>query len=254
MSFSNNKSVNSSENRLRGDPYGILTNLLSGGANYAWPIYTFGSCAKCYQRVCPQDHAQYFLGSIAPDSIHVFVNAARSKRIASHLMADDILMHESDNIETRANAVRFYRNAEKNMSVPKSFKLGYSIHILTDIYWLRTVYLKFLFLDIIKDMEISESDKIYSYEMNKSSCDLLETEVWRADVFRLLSDAVPPNGCLAVTAEEIDRWRSRTLDLYGKYENMHSEPVKYLLPEDIRCFLKTAREYIIEALNECHGT
>ena len=198
----------------------------------------------------PQDRAQYYLGSIAPDAIHAFANAERSRRISSHLMADDMPMHESDNIETKANAVRLYLNAENDRPMLKSFKLGYCIHVLTDIYWLKTIYLNFLSLDTIKDMEITESNKIYYYEIDKSSYDLLINEEWKPEVFRLLSDANSPETFPAVTAEEIDRWRSRTLDLYGKHENMRSEPVKYLLPEDIRCFLKTAREYIIEALNE----
>ena len=198
----------------------------------------------------PQDRAQYYLGAIAPDAIHAFANAERSRRISSHLMADDMPMHESDNIETKANAVRLYLNAENDMPMLKSFKLGYCIHVLTDIYWLKTIYLNFLSSDIIKDMEIAESDKIYYYEMDKSSYDLLINEKWKPEVFKLLSDADAPKAFPAVTAEEINEWCRRTLNWYDAFGRTHVESARYILPKDIRSFLKDSKKYIMKSLNK----
>lgn len=193
--------------------------------------------------VRPLDYSQYYLGGIAPDAIHAFEDAPRSKRIVSHLMSDDVPMHISDNIETRKAVIKLYNETDIYTALG-SFTQGYCIHILTDIFWLKTVYTDFLAKDGIRDLPTSDADAIYYNEMERLSYELCRNADWLPEVWTHIENARAPDNFFNLTAAEIERWRDRTLHWYDEYDKQFTKPARYISLESIEMFIQLAEKEI----------
>ncbi|MBQ8131900.1 MAG: hypothetical protein IJ193_05360 [Bacilli bacterium] len=79
------------------------------------------------------DNYDYYLGSIAPDSVNLYGFAEKEERWNAHLRDKDLDVWTN-------NIVDFY-NQEKN-NIPLNFLKGYITHIMTDIIYDKSYYLE----------------------------------------------------------------------------------------------------------------
>ncbi|NMA35192.1 MAG: zinc dependent phospholipase C family protein [Clostridiaceae bacterium] len=189
---------------------------------------------------CPE----FYLGCISPDAVHMRKNAGKQDKHVTHL-------HAENSDQWKRNVIEFIR--QNRSKVNYAFRLGYGIHILTDILWNETLYEKFR-TEYEKDIDPVQ-DVIWAYYNDTDQLDfeLYKTFGWRGDVWMLLEKTEAPDIEGILGADEIDAWNKRTLHWYDSSESQHKFPVKYLSAEDIIGFAKTAGKQIADILAQGPG-
>lgn len=93
----------------------------------------------------------YFLGSVAPDSVNLYGFAEKEERWGAHLRDKDLDKWTN-------NIVQFYNEQKDNYN--ESFLKGYITHVITDIEYDRTYYMKVR--EQIEELGI-EQDKAHGF-------------------------------------------------------------------------------------------
>lgn len=89
--------------------------------------------------VIPRD---FYIGSLAPDSVHFRPNYSGAYKVKSHICIDAWKWGEStDNHAWKENVIRFFKKTRNTMNY--SFICGYCAHILADAAWNEKFWLPF---------------------------------------------------------------------------------------------------------------
>lgn len=100
--------------------------------------------ARAMRKTLPDrfDPALFYLGSLAPDSVHFRENYTGDYKLASHVCIDTWKWSESTENETwEAHVLDFF--TQKQSTVEPSFLHGYCAHILADIAWNESFWIPF---------------------------------------------------------------------------------------------------------------
>lgn len=164
-------------------------------------------------RECPE----FYLGSIAPDAIHMRPGADRDDKRITHL---DVWAGGS---ETALDYL-------SRRSGP--FDVGYALHIMTDFHWVR--YVRRIYPQLIgpDDRLIGE---IYYPDCGQADEELFSDSPERALIWRLLSRAAPPQDHPLLSGREIDGWKQRILSGFGKKP---AKPARVIMFETVREFVE----------------
>jgi hypothetical protein len=182
--------------------------------------------------------SDFLLGSLAPDAIHMRANTNREDKDRVHLRISET--SESEVLE-RIRLWIHQNHPEKD--VPKSFVEGYAAHLLADHWWVQEIAGPFA-LQLPPDTSPTERQAWYYRETDQLDLNLYHRAPWRPTVWDLLAAAVAPEFSPYLAADEISRWRHRTLDWY---ENPDHEPgiVPQIITERmLEGFIKTSVERI----------
>ena len=179
-----------------------------------------------------RDQPAYYLGSIAPDGIHMREGCTPQDKDRSHLGTRS--SHDPAPVGGFLKRLPEFEN--------RDYALGYAVHILTDVFWIT---------GLMRDFERSyyadpapALDRRAAYYSDTDQLDLLlyRTLPGRAELWRELEGAkgVDLPGLLPGKAACL--WKERTLSWY---ENLgeYPEPVRYLTEGELRAFLPEAAEY-----------
>ena len=187
---------------------------------------------------------QYYLGVISPDAIHMRENSSRDDKDRVHLKPmgkawRDVDVHAYyefllDCVETSKNKANI------------DFLWGYVIHILTDMYWVPTLY--DAFNKKYKEDSSPIQDRIGAYY---SDCDILDHVLfkecdWRNSVWQSLEFAKCTDFLDLLSAAEIDLWNKRTLRWYDSGKSQHINPVKYISKIDLYDFIFECSKFIFQ--------
>jgi hypothetical protein len=153
----------------------------------------------------------FYLGSIAPDAIHMRPGTDAKDKHAVHLVGRD-----GPNLD-RLRALL----AQGETARQGQFAAGYAAHILTDVAWRTDVILPFR-RPRVEQMPYAELRALYYNECDKLDLDLYDEQPWRPAVWEMLRAAKAREIGLAgepplLTADEVDAWRIRTMGWFDAY-------------------------------------
>jgi len=160
----------------------------------------------------------FYLGAISPDAIHIRRGVTRADKAVTHL---DIWAVRSP------KAVLEYL-AER----PGAFDIGYALHILTDLNWVRHVRAAYPGIVGPDDRMIGE---IYYHDCEQADEALYASSPGRAAIWRLLERARAPEDHPLLSAREIEGWKARVLVGFGLKPKL---PSRMLEVEAVRGFIR----------------
>jgi hypothetical protein len=209
----------------------------------------------------------FYLGSIAPDAIHMRAGTDRADKLAVHLVGRDgidldrvqaLVQRDSverDGVERDAVA----RDGIARDSVARDgpgdgLTTGYAAHVLTDGYWRETVLLPFRAQHEERlsrgEMAVSDLRTLYYDECDKIDLDLYGRAPWRPQVWELLRsarardlDGLHAGAALtgaALAADEIERWRDRVLPWFETNRHKADYTPRYLTLDQVLAFVDDA--------------
>lgn len=188
----------------------------------------------------PEDPSAYYLGSIAPDAIHMRENPQKDAKQISHLNARD-----PENIGNIAAFIRDFPRYEAG-GASYDFLLGYAVHLLTDVYWKEGFFNGFCSRYEADPQPAQDRSAAYYNDTDVADISLYNTLPRRKELWALLRAA---RGCDLpglVSGEEVDRWNARTLDWYDVPRSYL--PVRYATEASIRDYIQLAagkiRDYL----------
>jgi hypothetical protein len=98
----------------------------------------------------------FYIGSLAPDSVHFRPNYSGAYKVKSHICIDSWKWGESeDNDAWEENVIQFFHS--NSNPINHSFLYGYCTHILADIAWNRKFWLPFRTSHTIDSENIGKS-------------------------------------------------------------------------------------------------
>lgn len=189
--------------------------------------------------------AQFFLGSIAPDAVHMRAGDYRSEwKLASHLRPSREFSKDS----VKRNAVEFIRTHEN--SAERDFFAGYGVHIITDILWNLSIFEDFKRKYEEDDLPPENRNNVYYNAADRLDFELFHRMPWRSAVWDALagSHGVDTDGL--VSAAEVDGWNRRTLHWYDSGESLHKEPVYFFTYEKLVEFIEYAADETVKLLRK----
>jgi hypothetical protein len=134
----------------------------------------------------PKDIPHYFLGTLAPDAIHFRKNYSRSLKRKSHLYIN-LEKHDLEKfVESwRTNVIELFC---KNKSGDNfEFLLGYCIHIMTDIYSHKNIWIPF---DLkYSDRKDIDYKKIYRDESLSVDYEIFQKNNYEETIFPIIGRA-----------------------------------------------------------------
>lgn len=188
------------------------------------------------------DRAAYYLGSIAPDGIHMRKDPAPDAKIISHLSA-----RSPENIGNVTVFCEKFPEYEAN-GVSRDYLTGYMVHVLTDIYWKQEFYDGFVERYNADPAPVQEVRTAYYNDTDVADIRLYHSHPKREEVWALLRTAKGDDLPGLLTGEEADLWNARTLDWYDVPREYL--PVRYATEESIRAFIESAakliRDYLVQ--------
>ena len=192
-----------------------------------------------------KDLSLFYLGSISPDAIHMRENADRYAKKITHLgNPSSVNMNFTDESEDEYIDLKLDFVKINNGKVNIDFLWGYIIHILTDMYWSKIVYNKFV-EDYKKDTApIQEERWAYYNDTDRLDQVLFNECDWKSDVWRNLQDVAYFDFLDLLSAQEIKAWNERTLHWFDSGESQHKNPIKYITQPDIENFISVCSEKI----------
>jgi len=162
------------------------------------------------------EHRAFYIGSLAPDSVHFRPNYTGAYKVKSHVCIDGWKWGLSeDNEAWTENAMRFFR--EHRDRVNYSFLCGYCSHILADIAWNRRFWLPF----IKGHPEAFDPGDVYGSGMHRD-CYEIDTRFYhqlenKQKIWDLLEDCTGFDVPGVVSASETERMISSIL--HEQYSN-----------------------------------
>jgi hypothetical protein len=171
------------------------------------PMVHLAIAVRTHELIGSEPISAFLLGSIAPDAIHMRPNTTRSDKQRTHLLSD------ASDPEDRCIGQLLDRYRAKGPEA-LDFVEGYVVHILTDRVWTETVP-ELLRRQLPAAMPHAERRSLYYQETDQVDFDLYHQMPWRPTVWALLAQARPIDFEPFLTADEIARWRDRTLDWFG---------------------------------------
>jgi hypothetical protein len=178
------------------------------------PMVHLAVAVRTHELIGSEPTPAFLLGSIAPDAIHMRPNTTHSDKQRTHLLSD------ASDPEDRHIGPFLDRYRARGPEA-LDFAEGYVAHILADRAWTETVP-KLLRRQLPAAMPHAERRSLYYQESDQIDFDLYHKMPWRPAVWRLLAQARPIDFEPLLTANEIARWRDRTLDWF---ESLKQEPM-----------------------------
>lgn len=200
------------------------------------PMVHLAVAVKIHDQRQSTPSPDFLLGSIAPDAIHMRAGSGPD---------DKQRVHFSELIDPQHERLQLLlaRSGSSGCST-MGFTEGYVAHILTDHLWGETIGVSFR-KRIPPDLPLQERGSLYYLETDQIDMDLYRQVPWRTEVWSKLASTQPRDFTTLLTADEISKWRDRTL---AWYEDMKHEPkIKpvYITGEEVNDFINQAVKVIL---------
>jgi hypothetical protein len=180
--------------------------------------------------------ASFFLGSLAPDAIHMRKDARPDEKHVVHLRATGDHLYHARLHELLA---RSWRQPAKN----HDFAEGYAVHVLTDWHWFTGVFSAFC-QALPDDVTPQDRRTLYYHDTDQLDFDLYHTMPWRAHVWTQLASAHPTDFETLLTAHEIHQWQQRVLHWFGELMQEPQTVPQYITEHVVRQFIHETGEAI----------
>jgi hypothetical protein len=178
--------------------------------------------------------ADFLLGSLAPDAIHMRPGSQKCDKEHVHLI---------DLGASPSVLLKLFRSdyglAE---SQPEGFAGGYLAHLLTDRLWWQTVITPFR-AKFPPDFREPDFRKLYYRDTDRIDLDLYRQAPWRPQAWSSLESAATTDFRPFLTAAEILQWRDRTLCWFD-------DPAHAALGDPVYITLLDTQAFIVRAVDE----
>lgn len=171
----------------------------------------------------------FYLGSIAPDGVHMRENPEPDAKIRSHLGT-----RRPDDLSPVAEFLQRYREAEC-----PDYYLGYAVHVLTDAWWNELVYGPYTKCYEADPSPVQERSQAYYNDTDQIDLLLYRTFPRREEIWALLEQARGQDVGDILSAREAELWNRRTLAWYGCPRQDYL-PVRYFSEQGVREFIREA--------------
>lgn len=186
------------------------------------------------------ERGPFYLGNVAPDSIHMREGWTRADKENTHFNPKD--KNEGDYVEQLKKRYSTYiqQHADEGW---KWFVRGYFMHVLTDFYWFRSVHPQFVEQVTLTDQNSGitrtkdELGRLYYQETDQIDFNLYEQASWSEEVWKMLEIAPGYDVADLLTAEEILRWRDRTFSFFNESANESGIVPKFITDVKISAFV-----------------
>jgi len=180
----------------------------------------------------------FYLGSLAPDAIHMRPGTTRKDKNAVHFVRDGSIS---------LSRVQQLMDKHWRASEDAAFAEGYCVHILTDLYW-RGKVVEPLRPKLNGTMPRHELRTLYYNECDKIDLELYDQQPWRDYVWDLLKSAETGDFEGLLSREEIKRWRNRVLSWYDKNRHKGDYQPRYISKELVLDFIIDASRRACERM------
>lgn len=194
------------------------------------------------------DRGSFYLGNIAPDSIHMREGTTRDDKEYTHFNPKD----EGDYVGGLKELYLSYMQQRADEGW-KWFVRGYFMHVMTDYYWFRSVHPEFVERVNKEDLSIGTSRskeelaRLYYQETDQIDFDLYRGSSWSEEVWQVLNSSLGYNMTDRLTADEIVRWRDHTFSfLNGEEPGITPE---FITGERVQVFVEESVERLIALLS-----
>jgi hypothetical protein len=188
------------------------------------------------------DEPAYFLGTLAPDAVHMRDGYEFEWKRKTHLY-----QHSTDMRDTRA-VLDFFRDNQGR--IPADYLLGYCVHILTDQCWFEQMYQRFLQRHADDETPLQDVRWAYYNDSDRLDFDLFASVPGREGIWSLLERAQGIGVPGLVSAAEVDLWKERTLHWYDRGESLHKNPTRYLSVGEVLQFTDDAARTVAGLLRD----
>ncbi len=168
----------------------------------------------------------FYLGSIAPDAVHMREGFNPEDKRISHMRNEDKNLWESQIIS--------YIKAKVNKD---DFLTGYGVHILTDIIWNRTLHSSFKEKYSKHNSPIQDERSAYYNDTDKLDFELFYNLSYTNELWENLSRSKAVDVTGLVYSDEIAAWNERTLHWYDSGHSQHQNPIKYIAYDELIDFI-----------------
>ncbi|WP_434752205.1 zinc dependent phospholipase C family protein [Paenibacillus amylolyticus] len=195
------------------------------------------------------DLRAFYLGNIAPDSIHMREGATRDDKQHTHFYPE-----KEDNYTGCLQKLYGDYISEHTNEGWTSFVTGYFMHVMTDYYWFRSVYPEFegrvRELDRREGIERTKEElsRLYYRETDQIDFNLYRTASWSHEIWSLLNESSSYEMADRLTADEIIRWRDHTFSFF-QGEEPGLIPC-YITEEVVQAFVQKTVPRLIDLLAE----
>ncbi len=168
----------------------------------------------------------FLLGTLAPDAIHMRSGSTREDKSRVHL-------HQAISDQGPPAVRRLFEDLVTQDARLHDLALGYAVHLLTDALWVERVFCAFrAAVALPRDQERA----LYYQETDEVDRLLFQGAPWRPAVWRALAAAQPADLPGLLSADEIGRWRDRTLAWFDTLPAAPGPP-RHLTLARIRAFI-----------------
>lgn len=199
------------------------------------PMVHFAVAVQLGERSGQFPSAEFLLGSIAPDAIHMRPQIQYVAKLITHLLQP---------ADTPDHAhVRDLLNQYADMPAPYPvFTAGYVAHLLTDRFWTRTIG-EPVFARLA-DIDEASRRSLYYRETDQIDCNLYHHMPWQQEVWSRLQHYAAPDFSPLLSSSEIDLWRERTLRWFEDPAHEPHITPQYLTDRLVADFILQAAQYV----------
>ncbi len=194
------------------------------------PMVHLAVAVRVKDKLKIEDDGAFYLGSIAPDAIHMREGASTEDKFRSHM-------------GMRGNLFENERNA-KALIGRSDFLTGYAVHLVTDMYWSREVGTAFKARFRARFPDADHAPAYYN-DTDLADLALYRSEPWVPEVYAALESARGEAADDLLSAEEVEKWRLRQLHWFEQ-DFAHLKPAEYITREEINRYIEFAAEKCLE--------
>ena len=176
----------------------------------------------------------FYLGSIAPDAIHMRPGTGGEDKRAVHL---------SQNGTIDLSRVQQLITECGPSSEDTAFAEGYGVHLLTDYYWFSE-FVESWRARLDGHMPRHELRILYYNECDKIDLELYDRQPWRDDVWALLRSAETSDFKGLLARKEIEMWRERVLSWFDQNRHKKEYRPRYISQQMVLDFVSDASIWI----------
>ena len=186
--------------------------------------------------------SQFYLGAISPDAIHMREKTGRDDKNKVHLIPEGKKWITINDTEYCNFLSDFIISNKHRTDI--NFLLGYGVHILTDMYWVKDVYQNYL-ENYKKDPSPEQEERSAYY----NDTDILDQMLFnetdrRKDVWSYLETSECTGFLDLLSAEEIRLWKERILHWFDTRDFFNKIPLRYITKADVDNFISGCSEKI----------
>ncbi|MCL2197798.1 MAG: hypothetical protein FWB80_02640 [Defluviitaleaceae bacterium] len=196
------------------------------------------------------DTTQYYMGAIAPDSVHFRANYTGEMKKNSHYLAYNKPWGKVDCIKECDDWLRdvLAKTEPAKFQKYSDFYKGVLVHILTDICNTKTFYVPFTQWYKSENRPQEQFRDAYYGDCKQIDTELYKNSPWTQEIWSLLLKAKCESIDNIINATEAEEHRTSQYNYYNNEKYEPGKPQRFISIEDNYKLIKDATDEIVHLL------